>query len=78
MSNHLAHETSPYLLQHADNPVDWRPWNTEILQIAREQTAERFSQTIALRPARFSRLAAEYCQSLFKKNVMSLQTNHRN
>jgi uncharacterized protein YyaL (SSP411 family) len=37
MTNHLAHETSPYLLQHADNPVDWHPWNTETLQIAREQ-----------------------------------------
>ena len=37
MPNHLAHETSPYLLQHADNPVDWHPWNAETLQIAREQ-----------------------------------------
>ena len=26
MPNHLAGETSPYLLQHADNPVDWYPW----------------------------------------------------
>ena len=26
-SNHLAGETSPYLLQHARNPVDWYPWN---------------------------------------------------
>ncbi len=37
MSNHLAQETSPYLLQHADNPVDWHPWNADTLQIAREQ-----------------------------------------
>ncbi|MDO8989776.1 MAG: thioredoxin domain-containing protein [Sideroxyarcus sp.] len=37
MSNHLAGETSPYLLQHADNPVDWHPWNAESLQLAREQ-----------------------------------------
>jgi len=29
MSNHLIHEKSPYLLQHADNPVDWRPWSPE-------------------------------------------------
>ena len=29
MPNRLAHETSPYLLQHADNPVDWRPWGEE-------------------------------------------------
>ena len=26
MPNRLANETSPYLLQHADNPVDWQPW----------------------------------------------------
>ena len=26
MPNHLKNETSPYLLQHADNPVDWYPW----------------------------------------------------
>ncbi|MCX4829022.1 thioredoxin domain-containing protein [Streptomyces sp. NBC_01016] len=29
MPNRLAHETSPYLLQHADNPVDWWPWSAE-------------------------------------------------
>ncbi len=29
MSNRLANETSPYLLQHADNPVDWYPWSEE-------------------------------------------------
>ena len=28
-SNHLANETSPYLLQHADNPVNWYPWGEE-------------------------------------------------
>jgi uncharacterized protein len=32
--NHLQHETSPYLLQHADNPVDWYPWSQEALQRA--------------------------------------------
>jgi uncharacterized protein YyaL (SSP411 family) len=37
MSNHLAHETSPYLLQHANNPVDWHPWNAGTLQLARDQ-----------------------------------------
>ena len=31
MSNHLANETSPYLLQHAANPVDWYPWGAEAL-----------------------------------------------
>ena len=37
MSNRLSQETSPYLLQHADNPVDWYPWGEEALTVAREQ-----------------------------------------
>ncbi|MGY5049757.1 thioredoxin domain-containing protein [Streptomyces sp. 900105755] len=37
--NRLAHETSPYLLQHADNPVDWWPWSAEAFEVAR--TANR-------------------------------------
>jgi uncharacterized protein YyaL (SSP411 family) len=35
--NRLAEETSPYLLQHADNPVDWYPWGDEALARAREE-----------------------------------------
>jgi uncharacterized protein YyaL (SSP411 family) len=37
MPNQLARESSPYLLQHRDNPVDWRPWGEEALAQAREQ-----------------------------------------
>ncbi|HSJ57521.1 MAG TPA: thioredoxin domain-containing protein [Anaerolineae bacterium] len=37
MSNRLANETSPYLLQHAENPVDWYPWGEEALGKAREE-----------------------------------------
>jgi uncharacterized protein len=37
MSNHLARETSPYLLQHKDNPVDWYAWGDEALTRAREE-----------------------------------------
>ncbi|MEK7843708.1 MAG: thioredoxin domain-containing protein [Pseudomonadota bacterium] len=37
MPNQLAGETSPYLLQHADNPVDWHPWGEEALVLARTQ-----------------------------------------
>jgi uncharacterized protein YyaL (SSP411 family) len=37
MANRLADETSPYLLQHKDNPVDWRPWGEDALSRAREQ-----------------------------------------
>ncbi|HEX2128562.1 MAG TPA: thioredoxin domain-containing protein [Solirubrobacterales bacterium] len=36
MANRLAHETSPYLLQHQDNPVDWYPWGPEALERAKE------------------------------------------
>ncbi|GHE52572.1 thioredoxin domain-containing protein [Streptomyces spiralis] len=35
MPNRLAHETSPYLLQHAGNPVDWWPWSGEAFEEAR-------------------------------------------
>jgi uncharacterized protein len=37
MPNRLAQETSPYLLQHRDNPVDWYPWGPEALERAREE-----------------------------------------
>jgi uncharacterized protein len=37
MPNRLAHETSPYLLQHADNPVDWWPWSREAFSEARRR-----------------------------------------
>src|SRR3990170_2688832 len=36
MTNRLANETSPYLLQHAHNPVDWYPWGEEAFARARE------------------------------------------
>src|SRR5262245_60102417 len=36
-TNHLIHETSPYLLQHAHNPVDWHPWGDEAFAAARQQ-----------------------------------------
>ncbi|MBA4861202.1 thioredoxin domain-containing protein [Streptomyces sp. PSKA54] len=37
MPNRLAHETSPYLLQHADNPVDWWPWSDAAFEEARRR-----------------------------------------
>jgi uncharacterized protein YyaL (SSP411 family) len=38
VQNHLVHEKSPYLLQHADNPVDWYPWGDEaFLRAVREE-----------------------------------------
>lgn len=37
MPNRLIHETSPYLLQHAHNPVDWHPWDEEALSKAQQE-----------------------------------------
>lgn len=37
MANKLIHETSPYLLQHANNPVNWYSWGAEALQKAKEE-----------------------------------------
>ncbi|MCP4877216.1 MAG: DUF255 domain-containing protein [Gammaproteobacteria bacterium] len=37
MSNEFAKESSPYLRQHADNPVDWLPWSQRALDLAGEQ-----------------------------------------
>ncbi len=35
-TNHLANQTSPYLLQHAHNPVDWYPWGEEAFELSRK------------------------------------------
>ena len=37
MANRLGKETSPYLLQHADNPVDWYSWSDEAFALARNE-----------------------------------------
>ena len=41
-ANRLAHATSPYLLKHAHNPVDWYPWGEEALQKARDEAKPIF------------------------------------
>ncbi len=42
MPNRLANESSPYLLQHANNPVDWYPWGEEALRRAKEENKPIF------------------------------------
>jgi uncharacterized protein YyaL (SSP411 family) len=42
MANRLANETSPYLLQHAHNPVDWYPWGDEAFARARAEDKPLF------------------------------------
>ena len=41
-TNRLSQEKSPYLLQHAHNPVDWRPWGAEAFEEARKQNKPIF------------------------------------
>ena len=41
-SNRLIHEKSPYLLQHAYNPVDWYPWGAEAFQKAQRENRPVF------------------------------------
>ena len=42
MPNRLADESSPYLLQHADNPVDWLPWGDEAFEEAERRDVPVF------------------------------------
>ena len=42
-TNRLVHETSPYLLLHAHNPVDWYPWGDEALERGKERKQVDFS-----------------------------------
>ena len=37
MSNRLRDQSSPYLLQHAENPVEWYPWGTEAFEKAQRE-----------------------------------------
>jgi len=41
-ANRLANEKSPYLLQHQNNPVDWRPWGEEAFAAARRENKPIF------------------------------------
>ena len=49
--NRLADETSPYLLQHAENPVDWYPWGEEALERAQAEDVPIFLSRLATPPA---------------------------
>ncbi len=48
--NRLIHEKSPYLLQHAHNPVDWYPWGAEAFEKARREDKPVFL-SIGIPPA---------------------------
>jgi len=61
MSNRLAHESSPYLLQHAHNPVAWYPWGTEAIERARAEEKP-------IRPEYVQEVAQAYSEFFFNYN----------
>ena len=56
LANRLARETSPYLLQHAHNPVDWYPWGPDALARARTADLPIFRDVLFLPPDHVSYL----------------------
>src|SRR5262245_52928832 len=61
MPNRLARETSPYLLQHKDNPVDWYPSGPEALALARSE------ETPILVPTGYS--ACHWCHVMERESI---------
>jgi len=49
-TNRLAQEKSPYLLQHAHNPVEWYPWGEEAFAKARRENKKRFGSADVVIP----------------------------
>jgi uncharacterized protein YyaL (SSP411 family) len=46
LTNRLAQETSPYLLQHKHNPVDWYPWGDEAHSLAKSEDKPLFGVSL--------------------------------
>jgi len=66
VSNRLSGETSPYLLQHAENPVEWHPWGEEALKQAREQDRPIFLS--------IGYAACHWCHVMAHESFEDLQT----
>ena len=47
--NNLKNESSPYLLQHAENPVNWNPWNQKYLDLAEKDNYESVNYTALMK-----------------------------
>ena len=62
MPNQLIHETSPYLLQHAHNPVNWFPWGDEALDKAKKEKEFHYllSYLLKLRQERNDPIAIQH------------------
>ncbi len=80
MSNHLAGQTSPYLLEHADNPVDWFPWGAESLESAAREAKPIFL-SIGYSACHWCHVMAEDCfqdaeiARLLKENFISIKVD---
>ncbi len=72
-ANRLAGERSPYLLQHAHNPVDWHPWGDEALQLAKEKDVPIFL-SIGYSSCHWCHVMAE--ESFEDEEVASLLNEH--
>ncbi|MEK6222709.1 MAG: thioredoxin domain-containing protein, partial [Chloroflexota bacterium] len=66
MTNRLADENSPYLLQHKDNPVDWYPWGEEAFQHAKENNMPIFLS--------IGYAACHWCHVMEKESFEDIET----
>ena len=70
--NHLKKETSPYLLQHAENPVDWYPWSEAAFEKARKEDKPIFL-SIGYSTCHWCHVMAEEC---FEDKEVAKELNH--
>lgn len=71
MSNQLKNETSPYLLQHSENPVNWYPWCDEAFEKAKSEDKPIFLSI------GYSNGQCRYFQTVLMKSMADL-VQHRN
>jgi uncharacterized protein len=71
--NRLAGETSPYLLQHAANPVDWHPWDEQALELARRE-GKPILLSIGYSACHWCHVMAHEC---FEDEAIAAQMNER-
>ena len=74
MPNHLIGETSPYLLQHAENPVEWYPWGKEALGIAPRTQDKPISLSIGYSACHWCHIMAH--ESFEDPEVATLMNRH--
>ena len=79
MANRLAHSTSPYLLQHQDNPVDWQEWGPEAFAEA-EQRGVPVLLSVGYAACHWCQVHGPVCSSATRQRVdaqkMPFQRQH--